>query len=144
MAADVATFPDSRELHAGVEAICRHDEVTPSRDEPKRIDALRLSFPLQVVIGLVIGVLTIAATVYGSVWAANSRNEAAVGAIRLDIALIRQMQADQVKIDEYKSKLDEERAAAVTRSIADLKARTEMTELKVNNLRETMLTLQRK
>ncbi len=120
-----------------------HEQVSAVRaDDLKRrsTDASTLTFPLQ----LVIGVATIAVTVYGSVWAANSRNEAANAAMRQDIAIIRQMQADQSKVDDYKAKLEEERSGAITRAIAELKARTEMTDLKVNNLRETVLTSQRR
>ncbi len=120
-----------------------HEQVSAVRSEDlkrRSTDASTLTFPLQ----LVIAVATIAVTVYGSVWAANSRNEAANAAMRQDIAIIRQMQTDQTKVDEYKAKLDEERSGAITRAIAELKARTEMTDLKVNNLRETVLTNQRR
>ena len=103
-------------------------------------DATGLGFPLQ----LVIVIVTVALTAYGSVWAASSKNDAANAAMRQDIALIRQVQTDQVKVDEYKAKLEEERAAAFARAITELKARAEMTDIKVNNLRETVLTNQRR
>jgi hypothetical protein len=125
-----------------------HEQVTPirtgenqgRRESDSLADGSKIGYPLQ----LVIAIVTVALTVYGAVWAANSRNEAANASMRMDIALIRQMQADQVKVDEYKSRLEEERAGAMTRAITELKARIEMTDLKVNNLRETVLTNQRR
>lgn len=121
-------------------AFAYDDQVSPAKPVESLADGTKIGYPLQIVIAVV----TIALTVYGSVWAANSRNEAANAAMRMDIALIRQMQADQAKVDEYKAKLEEERSSAITRAIAELKARTEMTDLKVNNLRETVLTNQRR
>jgi len=89
-------------------------------------------------------IVTVGFTVYGATWAANSKQETANAEMRMNIALIRQMQADQAKIEEYKTKLDDERSAMITRAIADVKAKGEMLDLKVNNLRETVLTNQRR
>ncbi len=45
------TYGAPQELHLGVEGLWSHDQVTPARDEHRRLfDATRLSFPLQMVI----------------------------------------------------------------------------------------------
>lgn len=103
-----------RELHAGVEAICRDEEVTPARtdDQARRsTDASKLTFPLQLVIVIIGGI--IATT--GAFWVATSQ-------LRSDIAVIRQVQTDQSKIDEMKTKLDEANRQLLVQSVEALKA----------------------
>lgn len=132
------------DAHLEREGSWPHGVITLQPQSETLFDATRIGFPLQVVILVLTTAITTALTAYGAVTSANAKQDAANAAIRMDVALIRQMQTDQAKIEEYKTKLDDERYAAITRAVNELKARGEMTDLKVNNLRETVLTNQRR
>lgn len=89
-----------------------YGDVTPSRDDVgRRTDASRLTFPLQLVLTIV--ATTISVT--GAFWVMSAQ-------LRIDIAVIRQVQADQAKIDEYKTKLEEANRQLIQQGIDGLKS----------------------
>lgn len=104
-----------------VGAFWRNHDVTPTRSEEtagrRLADATKLSFPLQIVIAIV----TVALTVYGSVWAAMSRQDQANAAMRTDIAVMRQVQTDQTKSDDLKRQLDEANRQLIMQSVQNVK-----------------------
>ena len=110
---DAAILHAPRDLHIGDEGFWAHGEVTPSREDTGRraTDASKLTFPLQLVILIVAGIIGTS----GAFWVATS-------ALRTDIAVIRQSQTDQIKIDEYKAKLEEANQKLVQQSIDGVKA----------------------
>ncbi len=133
---NVAAISAPRDLHFGDGAICRNEEVTPARDSDGRraVDASKLTFPLQLVILVVSGII---ATV-GSFWVATST-------IRTDIAVIRQGQTDQIKIDEYKAKLEEANQKLVQQAVESLKAevasvkgQVQLANIEITNVRREM------
>jgi len=103
--------PESAPWPRGV--LASYEDVTPTRDEQNRraTDASKLTFPLQLVILIVAGIIGTS----GAFWVATS-------ALRTDIAVIRQSQTDQIKIDEYKAKLEEANQKLVQQSIDGVKA----------------------
>ena len=117
--ANAATFDDSSAGSRGV--LAKNADVTPSRSDEaagRRItDASKISFPIQIMIAIV----TVALTVYGSVWAAMSRQEQANAAMRTDIAVMRQVQADQAKADDLKRQLDEANRQLIMQSVNAVK-----------------------
>lgn len=116
----------------GAEGFWPHDAVTP-RETPKSdvidIQRLRFPFPTQLVVVVVMGFLS----AFGGIWASTS-------SLRSDLAVMRQSQLDQVKYDELKAKLEDERAANTARVLQQLTAQVTMQDTKMNNLRETVLT----
>ncbi len=133
---NVAAFTAPRDLHHGDEGFWAHEEVTPARDGEGRraVDASKLTFPLQLVILVVSGII---ATV-GSFWVATS-------SIRTDIAVIRQGQTDQIKIDEYKAKLEEANQKLVQQAVESLKAevasvkgQVQLANIEITNVRREM------
>lgn len=134
MTGDVLTAP--RDLHFGGEGLWSHEEVTPVREDLGRraMDASKLTFPLQLVVVIVGG---IAATT-GAFWLSTST-------MRTDIAVIRQMQADQSKIDEFKSKLDEANRQILQQSVDAVKAelnavrgQVQLANIEITNVRREM------
>jgi hypothetical protein len=128
-------FHASQEFHDGAEGICAHDEVTPARDESRRAtDASRLTFPLQTVLLIVTGILGTT----GAFWVATSQ-------LRSDIAVIRQVQMDQVKIDDMKVKVDEANRQLIQQSIAAVESRlnavigqVQLANIEIGNVRREM------
>jgi len=109
---NVAAFTAPRDLHHGDEAICRHGEVTPPReDRPARAtDASKLTFPLQLVIIIVSGVV---ATV-GAFWVATSTLRSDVRDILTRMELASRSESDRMKLQDeriadQKAALDEEK-----------------------------------
>jgi len=68
---------------------------------------------------------------------------ASTAGMRDEITQIRTMIASQDELRKSETKLQDERAQAMADAIKEIKARGEMTDLKVNNLRETVLTNRR-
>ncbi len=139
-------FTASRELHTGVEAICRYDEVTPRAEDSGSIavaarratDVKNLTFPLQVVLGIIGAVVATTLSVTGAFWIVTST-------IRTDIAVIRQGQSDQVKIDEYKAKLEEANRQLFQQSIEQVKAdlnavrgQVQLANIEISNVRREL------
>ncbi len=131
-----ALLTETRDLHFGDEGSWAHGEVTPSRDEQNRrqTDASKLTFPLQLVILIVAGIIGTS----GAFWVATS-------ALRTDIAIIRQSQTDQIKIDEYKAKLDEANQKLVQQSIdvvktevAAVRGQVQLAIIDIGNVRREM------
>ncbi len=126
------TIPASRDAHLEREGFWAHDLVTPARREDdgakKLTDIAGIGFPFQILIAIV----SIAVTAYGAVWAANSKQEAANAAMRTDIAVIRQVQTDQSKVDEYKSKLDDAERKLLQQSIETVKTEVGLLRGQIN------------
>lgn len=76
-------------------------------------------------------------SIAGGVWATNYSLRSDVR----DILTRMEAQADSAKAD---TKLQDERAANITRAISELKATATMQDLKISNLRELVLSNQRK
>lgn len=105
------------------------------------LDASKLSFPLQIVLAIA----TIALTVYGAAWAANSKQEAANAAMRTDIAVILKGQSDQNKVDEYKAKYEESQRQllqqsidAVKSEITSVRGQVQLANIEISNVRREM------
>lgn len=133
MTADALHAP--RDLHLGDEGFWAHEQVTAPREENRRAtDASRLTFPLQLVIVIVGGIIGTT----GAFWVATS-------ALRSDIAVIRQVQTDQVKIDEYKAKLEEANRLLLQQSVdglrsqlSDVKGQVQLANIEIGNVRREM------
>jgi hypothetical protein len=135
VASIAARFYDSPD--AGIsERDIRHDgEVTPARDEHRRsTDASKLTFPLQLVLVIIGGI--VATT--GAFWVATSQ-------LRTDMAVVRQLQIDQVKIDEMKSKLEESNRMLLQQSLEQVKAdvnavrgQVQLANIEIGNVRREM------
>ena len=101
-------FPASREIHDGSEAICRHGEVTPRREEDsgsiavaaarRATDVTKLTFPLQMVIVIIGGI--VATT--GAFWISTS-------SLRSDVRDILTRMMMQADIDKTYRAQEEER-----------------------------------
>lgn len=141
-----------------VEAMC-HDhgnQFARLRDTP--IEASNLRFTPAILLTIVALCASIIGGAYGSTWGLKedmsaTRSETRdvttrMKALSEDIiarmaAMDERMKADQKARDDREAaaaKLADERASTMNRIITEVKARGEMTDLKVNNLRETVLT----
>jgi hypothetical protein len=129
-------------LHLGDEGFWAHGEVTPPRDDQQRraTDASKLTFPLQLVVVIVAGIVGTT----GAFWVATSQ-------LRADIAVIRQSQTDQVKIDEMKAKLDEANRQLLVQTIESVKADVsgvrglvQLANIDIGNVRREMSERSRK
>lgn len=121
-----AVLDASRELHPGVEGFWAHGEVTPVRDEHRRLfDATRISFPLQVVIYIV------SATVAGTlaVWAANSGQNQKIDKLDSKFELVLEKLSSQQAVKAEESKLAEERLSNLRESMRKMEARIEMIQI---------------
>jgi hypothetical protein len=114
----------------------RHDgEVTPARAESRRAtDASKLTFPLQLVFVIITGI--IATT--GAFWVATSQ-------LRTDMAVVRQLQLDQVKLDEMKGKLEEANRNLLQQSLDQVKSdvnavrgQVQLANIEIGNVRREM------
>lgn len=123
--------------------LASYDDVTPTRSDDSRrlLDIANIGFPLQVVIAIV----TIAVTVYGTTWAAGSKQDAANAAMRTDIAVILQVQKDQSKVEEYKAQLEEANRKLLQQSIDAVKAelgtvrgQVQLANIEIGNVRREM------
>jgi hypothetical protein len=110
--------------------------VTPAReDQGRRVtDASKLTFPLQLVIVIVAGIVGTT----GAFWVATSQ-------LRSDIAVIRQVQIDQSKVDEYKAKLEEANRQLLQQSVDAVKAelnavrgQVQLANIEIGNVRREM------
>ncbi len=119
--ARIAAFEDRPSWVRGVLASSGY--VTPREDESGSVpvaarratDVKNLTFPLQIVIMLIGAVIATTLSVTGAFWITTST-------IRTDIAVIRQGQSDQVKIEEYKAKFEEANRQLLQQSIEQVKA----------------------
>lgn len=110
----------------GREGLWSHDEVTPARDEHRRLfDATRISFPLQVVIYIV------SATVAGTfaVWAANSGQNQKIDKLDSKFELVLEKLSSQQAVKAEESKLSEERLSNMRESMRKMEARIEMIQI---------------
>lgn len=120
--------------------------MTPHDDEGsgsviaarRSADVSRLTFPLQMVIMLVGAVIATTLSVTGAFWITTST-------IRTDIAVIRQGQTDQVKIDEMKTKLEEANRQILQQSISSMESRlnavigqVQLANIEIGNVRREM------
>ena len=110
--ADVATIHAARDAHIEREGFWAHGEVTPQREDQTRraTDASRLTFPLQMVIVIVGGIL---ATV-GSFWIATSSLRSDVRDIltRMEFQANRDIdwrRLQEERVKDLKEALDEEK-----------------------------------
>ena len=110
--------------------------MTPARDDQNRraTDASKLTFPLQLVLVIIGGI--IATT--GAFWVATSQ-------LRTDMAIVRQAQIDQVKIDEVKTKLEEANRQLLQQSINAVESRlnavvgqVQLANLEISSVRREM------
>lgn len=123
--------------------LASYERMTPPRD--RRVDANGLSFPLQLTIMIASMAVTCALTVYGTIWATSSKQDAANASMRTDIAVIRQVQSDQTKVDEYKAKLEEANLRMVQQAMESIKAEVtavrgiaQLANIEISNVRREM------
>lgn len=102
-------------------------------------DISSLRFTPQMVAAIVILCASIVAGQYAST--AGLRSDQAL--TKDELTAIRTMISAQVELRKVESKLEDERSTNMAEAIKEIKARGEMTDLKVNNLRETFLTNRR-
>jgi hypothetical protein len=93
--------------------------------------------------GMFAATIALCASFIGGAYASTSGLRDAQSATRTDITEIKTMIAAQAELSKANSKLQDERASMMSDAIKEIKARGEMTDLKVNNLRETVLTNRR-
>jgi len=102
-------------------------------------DVSQLRFTPQVVVAIVAVCVSIVGGQYLStigIRDEQARTNAAVSTVNLKMDALKQHNEDATRL------LDE-RSASMTEAIKEIKARAEMTDIKVNNLRETVLTNRR-
>lgn len=114
-----ATFYERSAGSRGV--LASYDTVTPSR-EIRSTDVQRLSFPLQIVIGIVTA--TIIGT--GSVWAITS-------GLRSDVRDILTRMQMQDELTKTQRQLQDERLKILSDTVQDLKRRVELMQYEVQN-----------
>lgn len=115
--------------------IRQNGQVSPRDDQSRRAtDASKLTFPLQLVLVIVGGI--IATT--GAFWVATSQ-------LRTDMAVVRQSQVDQVKIDEMKTKLEEANRQLLQQSLEQVKSdlnavrgQVQLANIEIGNVRREM------
>lgn len=90
-------------------------------------DAAKLTFPLQLVIVIIGGI--VATT--GAFWISTAQ-------IRGDVQAIKQHLDDQARIDELERKLQEERNDAMKSSITEIKASLKLEEIRNQEMRVTI------
>lgn len=132
MTAHAVAFPELREFHLGTEAICRDGEVSPARDEQQRraTDASRLTFPLQLVIVIIGGILATT----GAFWVSTS-------ALRSDVRDILTRMSLQSDIDRTNSKLVEERSKMLNDAVSELKRQQQMQYYDLQDLKRDVAVL---
>ena len=108
----LTAVPATRELHHGAEGFWAYGEVTPQREDEGRrsTDASKLTFPLQLVIVIIGGIV---ATV-GAFWVATSTLRSDVRDILTRMELQSRSESDQLKLQDeriadQKAALDEEK-----------------------------------
>lgn len=134
MIAHAEPFPATQSPD-GREGFWAHGEVSPRDDQSRRsTDASKLTFPLQLVLVIIGGI--IATT--GAFWVATSQ-------LRTDMAVVRQSQVDQVKIDEMKTKLEEANRQLLQQSLEQVKTdvnavrgQVQLANIEIGNVRREM------
>ncbi len=123
---NVHAITASRELHLGVGAICRDDEVTPQRDDrPARAtDASKLTFPLQLVIQI--------AALLGAFWMVTS-------SLRSDVRDILTRMEMQSRTDAEKASVLHDQITSLAGQISAAERRQELLRLEFQQLREQVL-----
>ncbi len=94
--------------------------------------------------GMWAATVALCASFIGGAYASTSGLRDSQAATRTEIVEIKGMLAAQTELTKANTRLQDERAATMSDAIKEIKARGEMTDLKVNNLRETVLTNQRR
>lgn len=92
---------------------------------------------------MVASIVFICASIVGGSYASTSGLRDSQADERREMVEIKAMLAAQTELSKANARLQDERAATMSEAIKEIKARGEMTDLKVNNLRETVLTTRR-
>lgn len=132
MTVGALVFTEPRDAHFEREGLWSHDEVTPPREDQARrsTDASRLTFPLQLVIVIVGGI--IATT--GAFWVATS-------AIRSDVRDILTRMSMQAEIDKTTGKIQDERAKASSDAMSELKRQQQMQYYDIQDLKRDVAVI---
>lgn len=126
-----------RELHPGVEGLWSDDEVTPPRNEQSRraTDVSRLTFPLQLVIVIVAGVVS----VYGATWAANWKQASDIRDMHTMMEMQERVNVEKAKAQELRDTSLHDQLKAVQDQISAAERRQELLRLEFQQLREQVL-----
>ncbi len=89
---------------------------------------------------MVVAIVALCGSIIGGTYASTWGLRDTQSATHTEIIEIKTMIVSQDELRKAETKLQDERAAAMSDAIKEIKARGEMTDLKVNNLRETVLT----
>ena len=108
------------------------------------VSATRLSFPLQIVIVLITSMLAGGAAVWGGMSSARSTMAEIQSDVRNIITTMDATTKLQSAAAQAESKLQDERAAALTRDITAIKARQELQQYEIQQLKEAILKGDRK
>jgi hypothetical protein len=100
-------------------------------------DASRLSVPLQFVIAIVISALSAAS----AVWTVQSRNDVQFEKLSSDVRDISTRMDAAKQVDAEKSKVSDERAAALREAVQEMKRRQELQQYEIQQLKEAILKL---
>lgn len=109
-------------------AFWRHGLLTPVSAERRTTDAKRITFSIEWVVAIVASVVAIVLCVTGTFWLITSQ-------MRSDIRDVLTRQSDQIRVDELKSKLEDERTEALRQSIAEIKAAQKLEEIRNQEMR---------
>ena len=96
------------------------DDVAAPR-EIRATDASRLSFPIQIVIAIVVSAVSASATI----WAVQARNSQTQAAMSSDIRDILTRMEGQAKLDESTRRLQDVQTDQMRQSINDLRMQTQ-------------------
>lgn len=104
------------------------DDVGPR--EVRSTDVSKLSFPLQIVIAIVVSAISASATM----WAVQARTTAAQSSMQSDIRDILTRMEGASKLDEAGRRLQDMQTTQMNESINDLKRQTQLLQLQYADL----------
>ena len=117
------------DAHLGREGFWAHGEVTPPREEPHRrlTDASRLTFPLQLVVVIIGGIVGTT----GAFWISTSQ-------IRSDVRDMATRQQDEARVRDIERKLSDERYESFKKAIDEIKSAQKLEEIRNQEMRVTI------
>lgn len=112
----------------------------PIAKESRSPDASKLSFPLQLVIGIV--------AAFGAMWASTYGLRSDVRDILTRMEGQAAIAAEQAKLQEQRaiaeSKLQDERAGAMKEAVADMRRRQELQQYEIQQLSKTITAIEQR
>lgn len=111
-----------------------------NNDGRRTTDARSISFPLQIVVLIVSGLLSSAGAMVGAAWVVSAK----IGVVQSDVRDIKTTMEGQQRLTEQKDRLSDERLGQMRDAITDMKRRQELQQYEINSFKEVIMRLEAK